>query len=276
MKTAIVTDSTADVPSELAELLNISVIPAILMLGEQSFEDGIGITREEFYLKLPEMKQLPTTGTPASGTFENVYQHLLDQGFKKIISIHVASTLSGIYQTAQLASKNFNGYVMVIDSESLSMGIGFQVIAAAEAALQNLPIEAILKTIETTRKKTKLLAMLDTLEYIHRSGRVGWTRARIGSLLRIKPFVEVKAGQVINMGQTRTRKKGLDHLKEILIRQGNLQRLAILHTNAEDDAHAFIQSLETKIPSDPLIINVTTVIGTHVGPNGLGFAAVLR
>ena len=276
MNTAIVTDSTADVPSELAEIMHISVIPAILMLGEQSFEDGNGITREEFYFRLPEMKQLPTTGTPASGAFENVYQRILDQGFQKIISIHVASTLSGIYNTAQLASKNFNGYVTVIDSESLSMGIGFQVIAAAEAALNNLPIEAILKIIETTRNKTKLLAMLDTLEYVHRSGRVGWTRARIGSLLRIKPFVEVNEGQVINMGQARTRKKGLDHLKETLIKQGKLQRLAILHTNAEDDAHAFIQNLGTTIPSDPLIVNVTTVIGTHVGPNALGFAAVLR
>ena len=147
MNTAIVTDSTADVPLKLAEHLHVSVIPAILMLGEQSFEDGNGITREEFYLRLPEMKQLPTTGTPASGTFENVYQHLLDQGFQQIISIHVASTLSGIYQTAQLASKNFNGYVTVIDSESLSMGIGFQVIAAAEAALNNLPIEKNTKPI---------------------------------------------------------------------------------------------------------------------------------
>ena len=276
MNTAIVTDSTADVPSELAEMMHISVIPAILMLGEQSFEDGNGITREEFYLRLPEMSQLPTTGTPAVGTFENVYQHILDQGFRNIISIHVASTLSGIYNTAQLASENFKGFVTVIDSESLSMGIVFQVIAAAEASLNNLSTQAILKTIETTRKKTKLFAMLDSLEYVHRSGRVGWTRARIGSLLRIKPFVEVNAGKVFNMGQARTRKKGIDHLQEILTRQGNLLRLAILHTNAEEDAHAFLQSLEINIPPDPLIVNVTTVIGTHVGPNALGFAAVLR
>ena len=276
MNTAIVTDSTADVPSELAKFFHIYVIPAILMLGDQSFEDGNGITREEFYLRLPQMKKLPTTGTPAIGTFENVYQRILNQGFHHIISIHVASTLSGIYNTAQMASKNFKGCVTVIDSESLSMGIGFQVIAAAEAAINNLPIDEILKIIETTRKNTKLFAMLDTLEYVHRSGRVGWTRARIGSMLRIKPFVEVSAGQVFNMGQARTRKKGIDHLKDILIKQGNLQRLAILHTNTEDDAHAFIKSLEIKIPPDPQIVNVTTVIGTHVGPNALGFAAVLR
>jgi DegV family protein with EDD domain len=139
-----------------------------------------------------------------------------------------------------------------------------------------MPTEVTLKIVEKTRQNTKLFAMLDTLEYVRRSGRVGWTRARIGSMLRIKPFVEVNGGQVFNMGQARTRKKGIDHLKEILTRQGNLQRLAILHTNAEDDAHAFIESLEFNIPPEPLIVNVTTVIGTHVGPNALGFAAVLQ
>jgi DegV family protein with EDD domain len=118
--------------------------------------------------------------------------------------------------------------------------------------------------------------MLDTLEYIHRSGRVGWARARIGSLLHIKPFVEVKEGQVFNMGQTRTRKKGITRLKEILNQQGYPERLAILHTNAKEDALAFLNNLDLDITTDPLIVNVTTVIGTHVGPRGLGFAMVLK
>ena len=118
--------------------------------------------------------------------------------------------------------------------------------------------------------------MLDTLEYVHRSGRVGWARARIGSLLRIKPFVKVKTGTVINMGQTRTRKKGIAHLKNLLHEQGSLERLAILHTNAEDDALAFLSDLAWESSSEPIIVNVTTIIGTHVGPKGLGFAAVLK
>jgi len=276
MHTAIVTDSTADIPAELAEKLNIHVIPAILMLGEQSFEDGKGITRQEFYQRLPDMDQLPTTGTPSIGTFEKVYKNLIGQGFQKIISIHVASSLSGIYNTAKMAANNIAGFVDVIDSESLSMGFGFQVIAAAETASETISTAEIFKTIETTRQNTRLFAMLDTLEYVHRSGRVGWARARIGSMLRIKPFLEVKAGQVLNMGQTRTRKKGITHLKNLLIEQGDLQRLAILHTNAEEDAHSFIQDFGSKLLPNPLVVNVTTVIGTHVGPNALGFAAVLR
>lgn len=276
MKTTIVTDSTADVPDSIADNLNIHVVPAVIMLGDQSFEDGKGLTRQEFYNRLPEMDPLPTTGTPSVGTFESTYQKIFDQGAQRIISIHVASLLSGIHSTAKLAAQKYTGRVQVIDSESLSMGIGFQVITAAEKAANNLPIAEIIQEIERTRQKTRLFAMLDTLEYIRRSGRVGWARARIGSLLRIKPFLEVKTGQVYNMGQVRTRKKGIIYLKNLFCELGSLERLAILHTNAEKDALSFLKQLGSDIPTDPLVLNVTTVIGTHVGPNGLGFAAVLK
>ncbi len=276
MSTAIVTDSTADIPIVLAEKLNIKVVPAILMMEGQSFEDGQGFTREEFYKLLPEMNPLPTTGTPSVGAFESVYQNLLDQGIQQIISIHVASLLSGIYTTANIAAQSFGERVQVIDSESLSMGFGYQVIAAAESAVQNTPLENIINQIKNTRKNTRLIAMLDTLEYVHRSGRVGWARARIGSLLRIKPFIEVKDGQVFSLGQARTRRKGIIQLRKLLHEQGDLERLAILHTNAEDEAQSFLKTIGWEIPSDPLVVNVTTIIGTHVGPNGLGFAAVLK
>jgi DegV family protein with EDD domain len=276
MTIVIVTDSTADVPDAIAEKLNIRVVPAILMLGEQSFEDGKGFSREEFYERLPEMNPLPTTGTPSAGTFENLYQMLFTQGTEEIISIHVSSSLSSIYSTAQMAAQSFGERVHVIDSESLSLGFGWQVIAAAEAATQNLSVPQIIEIIHSTRKKMRLFAMLDTLEYVHRSGRVGWARARLGSLLRIKPFIEVRDGEVFSLGQTRTRRKGIARLQDLLQEQGELERLAILHTNAEADAIDFLQNLSIEIPENPLIVNVTTIIGTHVGPNGLGFSIVLK
>ena len=276
MSIAIVTDSTADIPQELLEALHIHVVPAILVIEGQSYEDGRGLTREQFYERLPDLQQLPSTGTPSAGTFEGLYRQLFDQGAEQIISIHVASQLSGIYNTAQLAAQTFGERVRVIDSQSLSMGIGFQVLAAAEAAAQNLLFEKILDQIESTRQRVRLIAMLDTLEYIHRSGRVGWARARIGSLLRIKPFVEVIDGQVLNLGQTRTRRKGIAQLQRLLGDLGELERLAILHTNAEADAQSFLESLDWQPPDNPKIINVTTIIGTHVGPNGLGFAVVIK
>jgi DegV family protein with EDD domain len=184
--------------------------------------------------------------------------------------------LSGIYNTANIAAKKFGNRIHVIDSQSLSMGIGYQVIAAAEAAAENKSPAEILNIIARTRQNLRLFAMLDTLEYVRRSGRVGWARARIGTLLRIKPFLEVKEGQVFSMGQARTRKSGIERLKTLLREQGNLERISILHTNAEDEAHNFIQQIDWQIPSDPLVINVTSIIGTHVGPNGLGFAVVLK
>jgi len=276
MTIAIVTDSTADVPEALAKKLNIRIVPAILMLGEESFEDGKGFSREEFYERLPEMNPLPTTGTPSAGTFEILYQTLFAQEIQEIISIHVSSSLSSIYSTAQLAAQSFGERIHVIDSESLSLGFGWQVIAAAEAAQKNSSVSEIIETINSTRKKIRLFAMLDTLEYVHRSGRVGWARARIGSLLRIKPFIEVRDGQVFSLGQTRTRRKGIARLQNLLQEQGELERLAILHTNAEADAVEFLQDLRMEIPKNPLIVNVTTIIGTHVGPNGLGFSIVLK
>jgi DegV family protein with EDD domain len=121
-----------------------------------------------------------------------------------------------------------------------------------------------------------IIAMLDTLEYIRRSGRVSWARARIGNLLQIKPFIELKDGTVSSLGESRTRGKGIQRLKEFLIKLGNLERLAILHTNAEQDAHKFLDNLHIHLSHPPLVINVTTVIGTHVGPNALGFAAVTQ
>lgn len=275
MKTAIVTDSTADLPIDLATQLNIHVVPAIVIIEGQSYEDGQGLSRKQFYEQLPDMQQMPTTASPSAGTFEDLYRQLLDQGAENIISIHVASRLSGIYNTAHLAALAFGDRVQVVDSQSLTLGIGFQAIAAAEAAAQNLPPTQILQQIENLRQHTRLIAMLDTLTYIHRSGRVGWARARIGSLLRIKPFVEVKDGQVFNLGQTRTRRNGIEHLRKSLQDLGDLERLAILHSNAPEDAQNFLESLDT-IPTDPLIINITTVIGTHVGPNALGFTAVVR
>jgi DegV family protein with EDD domain len=118
--------------------------------------------------------------------------------------------------------------------------------------------------------------MLDTLEYVRRSGRISWARARVGSLLRIKPFVEVVKGDVKKLGDARTRRKGINRLRNILLDLGPLERLAIMHSNAETDAQEFLASLELHPPYTPFIVNATTVIGTHVGPNGLAFAAVVK
>ncbi len=276
MSIAIVTDSTADIPAALIEEHHIAVVPAILIVDGQSLEDGKGITREEFYERIPTMSTPPTTATPSSEQFARTYRRLLAEGFEQIISIHVAGVLSGICNAAHLAASAFEGRVRVVDSGSLSMGLGFQVLAAAENAARGLSLEAVLEKVANIRQRIRVFAMLDTLEYVRRSGRVSWARARIGSLLQIKPFLEVKEGQVLNMGQARTRQKGIAHLRELLLNLGPLERLAILHTNAEVDARRILEEMKARLPFQPLLVNVTTIVGTHVGPNGLGFTAVLQ
>ena len=275
-KIAIVTDSTADIPYSLTEKNQIHVVPNLVIIDGQSIEDGRELSRRKFYESLPRMKSLPTTATASSGSYEELYKSLFEQGFTHILSIHASSFLSGIVNAASLAAQAFNERVRVIDSQNVSLGLGFQVLAAAEAAKQGASLENLVKRLEELRQRIHLVAMLDTLEYVRRSGRVSWARARLGELLRIKPFVEVRRGQVFSLGEARTYRKGFARLMEMLQGMGTLERLAILHTNAEVEANQFLKSLSPHLPETPLIVNVTTVIGTHVGPNGLGFVAVVK
>ena len=273
---AIVTDSTSDIPDRLAEQFQISIVPNVIVIDGQSVLDGKDISREEYYNRLPTMKVSPTTATSSSGMYQELYEKLFEKGAETILSIHAPRVLSGIFGAASAAAQVFGDRVRVIDSGQITLGLGYQVLAAAQSALQGASLETILALIESVRQRARVIAMLDTLEYVQRSGRVSWARARIGTLLHLKPFVEVRDGQVLSLGETRTRRRGIEHLRELLYRLGPLERLAILHTNAEDDARQFLSSLTMDVPPDPLVVNITTVIGTHTGPNGLGFATVIR
>jgi DegV family protein with EDD domain len=164
----------------------------------------------------------------------------------------------------------------VIDSEQVTLGLGYQVIAAAEAAMRGSSLEAVLERINNVRRRVRVIAMLDTLEYLHKSGRVSWARARIGNLLRVKPFIDVIGGHAKRIGDVRTRRRGINRLLRLLNDLGDLEQLAILHTNAEADAYHFLQEYQGKLDTESMVIYVTTAIGTHVGPNGLGFVAVQK
>jgi DegV family protein with EDD domain len=273
---AIVTDSTADIPDELLIHNNINIVNNLIIIDGRCYEDRIEISRQEFYERLPEFNTFPTTATASSGAYEKVYDTLLHQGFENIISIHASRKLSGIYNAACLAAQKFGDHIRVVDSQMISLGLGFQVIAAADAARQGLPFQKIILLLNNLCDRIRLIAMLDTLEFVRRSGRVHWVRARLGDALRIKLLLEVKSGEVLSIGQTRTRPKGVSRLINILNNLGDLEKLAILHTNAEQDAINLLKSIKNHIATTPLLVNVTTVIGSHVGPNGLGFAALIE
>jgi DegV family protein with EDD domain len=278
MKLGIVTDSTCDIPAHIAEQFEIEVVPSVLILEGKEYADGKGITREDFYNRLPSLQTQPTTAAPSIGDFSAPYDSLLTRGCDHILSIHPAGTLTTIVNSARQAAQDFQDKITVIDSLSLSLGLGFQVLAAAEAAEDGL--QAALNAIESTRKRLKVYAALDTMEYLRRSGRVPGAVAALGGLLSIKPLIELTNGEVKAIGAVRTTKQVTQRILKLLLEGGNLERLAILHTNAEFRARGLLNELMQRasqsVPRDILMVNVTTVIGTHVGPNGLGFAAVTK
>ncbi len=277
MKLGIVTDSTGDIPLYLTEQYELEVVPCILVMDGKEYVDGRDITREEFYSRLPSLQTQPTTAAPSIGDFATRYDFLLTKsGCDHLLSIHAASALTSILNIAQQAANDFADRVTCVDSGSLSLGLGFQVLAAAEAA--ELGLQAALDAVESTRKRLHVSAALDTMEYLKRSGRVPATVAMLGSLLNIKPLIELTNGEVKAIGAVRTTHQANERMSKFLLEGGTLERLAILHTGAEPRAREFLNELmqtsSQSVPRDILMVNVTTVIGTHVGPNGLGLAAV--
>lgn len=273
MKIAVVTDSTSDISAEEAAMLGIRMVPAILVINGEQYLDGKGMSREEFYEMLPRQYPPPTTASPSSGMFSETYQELFASGYEAIFSIHVASTLSGMVNTARAAAAKFGECIRVIDSGQLTLGLGFQVMEAAKAAVGG-SIQQVQDAIESVQQRLNTIAMLDTLEQLKRSGRVSWLRSSLGSLLQTKLFLEVKEGTVHRLGETRTRGKGIERLSEMLTGMGPLEQLAIVHTNALQEATDLAEKFASQVSSPPLVRNVTTVIGTHVGVRGLGFISV--
>jgi DegV family protein with EDD domain len=276
MKLGIVTDSTSDLPQYLIDEYELEVVPTILVLDGREYADGNGISRDQFYQRLPDMKTPPTTAAPSIGEFTGRYQRLLTKGCDHILSIHAAEPLTTIVNTARQAAGTFTGRITVLDSGSLSLGLGFQVLAAAEAAENGM--RAALAAIASARQHLQVFAALDTMENLRHSGRVPGTVAALGGLLSIKPIIELKDGQVKAVGAVRTTNQANERIADLLKKGSTLERLAVLHTGAEDRAREFLNRMmmefSQSIPRDILMVNVTPVIGTHVGPNGLGFAAV--
>lgn len=276
MKIALVTDSACDIPYKIARNHEINVVPNILVIEGKSVEDDEKFSRQKFYEELPNMVTFPTTSTASAGRYQALYQNLLDSGFEQIVSIHVSHHLSGIFNAASTAAQLFAGQVHVVDSLQVTLGLGFQVLEAAEAIADGASLDSVLALLNQIQGRVRLIAMLDTLEYIRRSGRVSWARASLGTLLNLKPFIEVKDGLAISLGEVRTRRKGIARLEKLIQTARPLKRFALLHTNAEDDARQILEAYAPQMATQPLLVNVTTVIGAHVGPNGLGFVALYQ
>jgi DegV family protein with EDD domain len=280
-KIGLVTDSPCDLSADVIEQHAIEVVPAILVIEGREYVDGIDLTREQFYARLPALRQPPSTAAPSPAEFAARYEKLLGDGCEYVISIHTSERLTSIPNFARTAARDFDGRVTVIESGSLTLGTGFQVLAAAEAIEAGLGLEDAIEAVRATRQNVRVAAALDTMDYLRRSGRVPAAITAIGGLLSIKPVVELREGAVRPISAARTTSQANQALLKFLSGLGPLQRLSILHTNAESRARDFFKLLmespaRLNIPREIGMTNVTSLIGTHVGPYGLGFAAVIN
>lgn len=270
----VVTDSTADIPQRMLDSFSILMVPALLIVDGKTYEDGRELSRSEFYAGLPQYTQPPTTATPSPAHFQTAYRRLFDQGIEDIISIHVASTLSGMHTSAAQAAHAFQGNVHIIDSGQVSLGLGFQAIEAAQAAQLGKPIDHVIEIVHQAQERVRVAALINTLEYLRRSGRVSWLKAGVGDLLRIKQLLGVRQGSINDLGKSRTFDHALRKLLQISDSWGDCQRLAVLHTGIQELALQIADTIKHQAATQPLVVEVTTIIGAHIGPGSIGLAAL--
>jgi DegV family protein with EDD domain len=273
----IVTDSTCDLPSAVIDELGITVVPLYLNFGNKGYLDGVEMSRQEFYERLPKSNPLPTTASPGSETFRTTYERLAHAGATEILSIHISIALSATVDVARVgAQETKNVPVTVFDSRQLSMGTGFLVQAAAKAAAAGCSIAEIMALLNTMIPRTHVFAALDTLEYLRRSGRMNGTVAGLGTLLQVKPLLTMYDGKP-GAERIRTRDKALARVIELLQNAAPLEQVALVHTHAADRAEELKQQVKSLLPSgEVLSMDITPVIGAHIGPGAVGFACVSR
>ena len=277
MTIRIVADSTCDLPAEMVEKHNIKLVPLYINVGEQEYRDGIDLTRQEFYKRLPDLRPAPTTAAPGPDVFRQIYEELAAEGATEILSIHVSVKLSATVTIAAQAAKETTVVpVTVFDSRQLSLGTGFEVLAAAQAAAEGRSMQEILSMLEEQISRTYVFAALDTLEFLRRSGRMNFAISFLGTLLQIKPFMKMYDGNP-TAERIRTRNAAVKRLVELLKEIGPLEKVALLHSRAEDRARSLLQEVKNLLPdknTNIMIEEITPVIGAHVGPGVLGFACI--
>jgi DegV family protein with EDD domain len=277
MNIRIVTDSTCDLPEEIVHQLEIIVIPLYINVGGESYLDGVNLTRTEFYAQLPNYFPAPKTATPSVETFMQAYERLANEGAQAILSIHISETLSATINSARIAAGQFTRIpVTVLDSSQLSLGTGFIVEKAAQMAQAGKEMEEIISSLQNLMKRTYVFASLKTLEYLRRSGRMNFAIAKFGEILQIKPLVHMNMGKA-TAHRTRTQKRATARLLGWLAEYAPYEKLAVLHAGVQEEAEALYEQIRSFFPQDEVsIVQITPVLGTHLGIGALGFACISK
>ena len=268
----IVTDSTADLTEEQQQAAGITVVPLNVHFGDQVFRDHVDLTADEFFRRLKASPQLPRTSQPSVGVFEEAFRKLREGG-DEIVSVHLSSKVSGTYNSALMAAQSVDqDRIEVVDSLSTSMALGFMALEGAQLARAGKDRKVIAERLRALVPKARVICVVDTLTYLERGGRIGKARALLGSLLNVKPILQLKDGEVVPLGRARGRPQGLSRLVELLGRDGHVSQLAIMHGAALADAEQLRERVAASYPGlDILLTEIGAVLGTHTGPGVIGF-----
>jgi len=276
----VVTDSAADLSSDVVEQLGITVVPLSVRFGTQVFSDG-QLSTEDFWQRVAAGPHHPGTSQPSMGAFEEAFSRLVDMGHQ-VLCLTLTGKHSGTFSTASAAAQRFGDQVRVMDTLSLSLGQGFQVLAAARASLQGLGLDELARLVEKVRERTHLLILLDSIEHLRRGGRedgIIALLAKVTQALKIKPMLTLSDGRLSLRGLVRTHKKGLERLKQDIGQLGPLESIAIIHTRSAEVASQLAAALAAKLhvkPSDIVVTETGPLLSTHAGPGVIGVAAVQR
>jgi DegV family protein with EDD domain len=276
MTVRIVTDSTSDLTPATANKLGITVVPLYVHFGTESYRDGVDLTTEDFYRKLTQSKVVPTTSTPASGTFAEVYDRLA-QYADEILVIILSSKYSTTYEAALQGRemRKSKCRVEVIDSLFSISALGLICISGAKVAQAGASLDKVIDVVRSNMRRVDLRIAFDTLEYLKRGGRIGSAQALLGSMLRINPILTIKDGYTEAVSKTRSRAKAIEHLYNFAMSFSHIEEMAIEDATTPDEAELLADRLSSKFPKGRIYrTRVSPVVGTHVGPHVLAVSVL--
>jgi DegV family protein with EDD domain len=274
-KIALVTDSTASIPQELVKDYNFIVAPQILIWGKENFEDGVNITPSEFYTRLKKTTVMPTTTQVTVAKFQEIYQSLLAEDYQ-ILTIVISAKLSGTLNSALQARTMMpaDAPIEIIDSNSTAMAMGFHLLTVGRAIKQGASFPECVALAQKAKEHTGIFFAVDTLEFLHRGGRIGGATRFLGTMLNFKPILELRDGRVEPIERVRTRGKSLSRIVELTVEKIGTRtpvRLSALHANAPEDAKLVLQEAAAKLnPIETVFSEVSPVVGVHAGPGVVG------
>jgi DegV family protein with EDD domain len=278
-KIALVTDSTAYIPANLTQKHNITVTPQVLIWGEETFQDGVDIQPGEFYARLKTAKVMPTTSQVSPATMQSTFERLLDEGYENVLGIFIAAKLSGTIQSAVQAIDMLGSAgkkVTIVDSNTTAMAMGFLVLTVARAIENGANLEDAVALAERAREHTGVYFAVDTLEFLHRGGRIGGAQRFLGTALNMKPVLAVKDGRVEAVERIRTKSKALERVLELVkadVAGKTPIHLATLHAAAEEEAKTLLDKASRELnATESILSTVSPVVGTHAGPGTVGLA----